>query len=401
MKLKFFLIVIFCFSGFISGEVETQKGPELPGFIGPYLQNPGEDSVTVCFITKKGGNPRIIIWKAEDSSKVICRRGSDPIPGTPWTVWKWKVSGLKSGVRYNYLISHLTNNIPQSTEILSFYIPGNKTIKVALFNDLHSRYSTLELLVNQIKGEDYDFSVLLGDCWENPESAEQAFLVLYNYINLLNAGEKPMIFVQGNHEYRGKFAAYMSYLFDLPNLNPQSPPGEQLYYYTLRSGPVWFLIMDCGEDFEKKFEIMQPYREKQGKWLKTLLENKEHKKTQWRVKLSHIPLYNDNIWNSEPSRKMWEQILQDAKINISLAGHDHEYKVLKKSETLKVNHEKHGKWEMTPPYPVMIGGGPGKQEATIMLLEADENKLHIRMIRGMDGSICGEINIKNGKKREN
>lgn len=381
---------------------------ELPEPVGPYLQSPSVKGMTVCFAARSISAAQVELKEIGATDKRVYTATPTPIPDTSWTVWKTKLDHLKPGSEYEYLVHYRREDAAHSTKTYHFLTldPKAQTIKAAFFNDIHEKFPTLEAIMKHCKPEDYDFSVLMGDCWQNPQNADRAIEVLNHYIQWLDAGEKPMLFVRGNHECRGPFADRLGYLFDLPNLSPAAPVGEQQYSFTLHAGPVWFLAMDCGEDFEKMFDVMQPYRKRQAEWLETLLKKNDHKNAPWRVMLSHLPLYNDNIWNSEPSRRMWEPILSHANIDLALSGHDHTYKVLEQGKTLKVTHdpkytENRGEWEMTPPYPQMIGGGPDSNLATVMLLKADANTLQIRMIEAEGGTVCKEINsTKNALRSE-
>ena len=117
-----------------------------------------------------------------------------------------------------------------------------------------------------VKPEDYEFSVLLGDFWTNPSSdhgADKVFRSMETYIRLLNAAEKPMLFIRGNHETIGNFADKMAYLFDMPGLKPAAEFAEQNWFCALRAGPVWFVALDGGDDFTKRYELFQPLRQRQ------------------------------------------------------------------------------------------------------------------------------------------
>ena len=61
----------------------------------------------------------------------------------------------------------------------------------------------------------------------------------------------------------------------------------------------------------------------------------------WHVLLTHMPLYNDNIWNSEPCRQMWEPVLTGAAIDLELSGHDHTWKLLRKGKTYEITFNGH------------------------------------------------------------
>lgn len=371
----------------------------LPAVLLPYLQNPSGDGITVCFLAQNGVTDVRVLWRrAADSGKPaqIAAKGT-PIGTTPWTIWKARLAPLQAGAAYEYQVRHVQEKAETTTPAFGFQAmdPHAKTFRAAFFNDIHNHAATLEAVMKNVKPEDYEMTFLLGDMWTDPspaKGAEQVFRSMEAYIRLLHASEKPMIFVRGNHETRGGFAKRMACLFDLPNLDPAAGEFDQQWQFTLQPGPVWFLALDGGDDFTKRFEIFQPLRQRQAQWIKGLLERKEGAGC-WRILLTHMPLYNDNIWNSEPCRQMWAPVLAGAGIDLELGAHDHSWKLLPKGKTCEITFNGHypdqqdpqnrKQWSYTLPWPVMIGGGPapqGAEEGAVMLLHADQKTLTVRLI---------------------
>jgi hypothetical protein len=50
-------------------------------------------------------------------------------------------------------------------------------------------------------------------------------------------------------------------------------------------------------------------------------------------------------------------------------------------------------WTMTPPYPVLIGGGPSPKQGTVMLFEATSSSLHTRLLN-TDGKQLAEVKLE-------
>jgi hypothetical protein len=231
--------------------------------------------------------------------------------------------------------------------------------------------------------------------WTNPSpahGAEAVFRSMNDYVRLLNASEKPMIVLRGNHETIGGFADKMAYLFDLPNLSPTKNFIDQNWYFTMQAGPVWFLGLDGGDDFIKRYDLFQPYRQRQAEWMKGLLTHHAGADASWRIVLTHMPLYNNNIWTSEPCRLMWEPVLKDAKIDLEFSGHDHTWKTIPKGKTYHITFnghypdqqdpEKRKSYSFTSLWPVIIGGGPrlsGAERGTVMLLKAQRGTLEVEV----------------------
>jgi predicted phosphodiesterase len=363
----------------------------------PYLQNPTADEMTVCFLAQAAEKVRVA-W-SEDAGAALTEvaANSSVIPGTPWTMWKTRLTGLRPGGAYRYQVRYRLRFAGKdgTTPWHRFRTlnPEAKTARFVVFNDLHHQDRTLAALMRFVKAEDFEFSMLLGDCLEAYPNETGLFRAWADYLPLLDAANKPVLFVRGNHDTRQSFASRLAYLFDLPNLSAAQPWGEDQWQFTLRAGPVWFLAMDTGEDENgankdprtayKHPEFWRTYRRREAEWLKQLLAAKPGGEAPWHLFLSHIPLYNNNEWDSPSSRESWEPILRDAALDLLLAGHDHDWKLLPK------------KTGGRPPWPVLIGGGPsakkGSEEGTVMLVTADATSLRVRLLAASDGRALTEF----------
>jgi hypothetical protein len=382
-------------------------GPRpLPAVLLPYLQNPTTDGVTVCFLAQ-GADQVWVAWGLADQPALTKTPAmGTAISGTPWTVWKTRLAKLPAGAAGRYQVHYHLAAENAATAMYHFHTldARAKTLRLAVFNDIHNQDQTLEALMRHVKPDDYECSLLLGDMWTNPDranGAEQVFRSLEAYIRLLQASEKPMILVRGNHETIGSFADKMACLFDLPNLDSRADFIGQNWYFTLQAGPVWFLALDTGDDFIKRYDLFQPYRQRQAEWMQELLARHAGADAPWRVLLTHMPIYNDNIWNSEPCRLMWEPILNRARLDLEISGHDHQWKQLGQGETFNITFNGHypdqqdpenrKHWSYTLPWPVLIGGGPSLNEGTVLLFSADEKTLRARLLAAQDGRLLTEF----------
>ena len=379
----------------LSATAQTSATANLPPTVfPPYLQNPTADGMTVCFLAQ-GMDQVSVAWRmgaAADLAETTTgptdsAAVSLPVPGTMWTMWRVRLSGLHGGAVVQYQVRYRSRFGGQSgvTPLARFRTldPAAKTLRFVMFNDLHHQDKTLASLMQFVKPEDYEFSVLLGDCLEAHPNDAELFRAWRAYLELLNAGEKPVVFVRGNHDTRNSFASRLAYLFDLPNLNVAQPWGEDQWQFTLRAGPVWFLAMDTGEDEDgvntdprtayKQPELWRASRRRQAVWLKDLVATKPGADAPWHIFLSHIPLYNNNPWDSPSSRDLWEPVLRDANLDLMLAAHDHQWKLLQKNPGGR------------PPWPVLIGGGPSLNEGTVMVAAADATTLRVRLLAASDG----------------
>lgn len=364
----------------------------------PYLQNPSPTEMTVCFLSTDASNVKvdysgknIIGSKSIDAKKL-------EIPKTNWTIWKARLKNLQPGGEYTYRVRYKEGKEEKKSETYKFKTfnwAANETSAIA-FNDGHDKTGVIEELMKHVKPDDFEFSLILGDMWNDPnqnDNARRVFITMAGYVKLLDASNKPMMYVRGNHDTRGGFAPQLSYMFDLPNNNPESEFPDQNAYYEFQSGPVWFISPDAGEDGDKRQEIFKPYRQRQVSWLKNLFAKSPSAKAPWRIIPMHIPLYTPRGWDQPDALERWESILNDAKIDLMIAGHDHKPHFVPKGKTF---NRKQDNKPQTPPYPVLVGGGPnmdGGEIGTVMLIKADKKKLSVRML-DTKGKVIDRINLK-------
>ncbi|MCX6928966.1 MAG: metallophosphoesterase family protein [Verrucomicrobia bacterium] len=390
------LALLACLLALSSGAAppeSTQSAADkgLPAVLPPYLQNPTADGMTVCFLGQGAEQVRVA-WALDSQSALteVAATGL-AIPGTPWINWKTRLGELDRGAAYRYQVLY---RLPTGSAVSPIYRfrtldPQAKTLRFAAFNDLHNNGQTLQALMRFVKPDDYEFSLLMGDCFGDPSSANGAhelFRTLTAYLPLLDSGNKPILFVRGNHETRGDFASRLACLFDLPNLDAAQKADDQQWQFTLRAGPVDFLALDTGEDDDpgtpensyKRPKFWQTYRQREARWLKELLAAQPATAAPWRVFVSHIPLYNPAGWISPSSREYWVPLLRDAHIDLMLAGHDHAWRHV--AEGASGN-----------PWPVLIGGGPSLDEGTVILFAASKTNLCARMLAARDGRLLTEF----------
>ena len=386
-----FLVVIAALC-FLSLELNAADAGTnaLPAVLSPYLQNPTADGMTVCFLAQGAEQVRIA-WNKEDRSSLReVPSQSTAIDGTPWTIWKMRLTNLRPGTAYHYQVRYRLAANNTTTPMYRFRTldPHATTLRCAAFNDLHNRDSTLAALMQQVKPEDFEFSVLMGDCFADPGTANGAYEVfrtLNAYVHLLDGANKPIILVRGNHETRGNFSHQMANLFDLPNLSITQKWGDDQWQFALHAGPVYFLAMDTGEDDDdstplasyKNPALWQTVRQREADWLKQCLAAKTGQDVPWRVFLSHIPLYNSPCISAR-ARDLWSPLLHDFKPDLMLAGHDHTWR-----KALPPTQD--------TPWSTLVGGGPSMDEGTVMLLSADDKTLRVRLLSANDGRILTEF----------
>ncbi len=383
------------------GAPDLGKDP-LPDVLAPYLQVvQGAVPTWVCVPARAA---REVVVEAGDArgERVAARAPAiaRPIRGTPWTIWLAPVAADRP---YRIVV----DGRPHGGWRRIRRAPDDGMARIACLNDLHDRIGTLALAAAQLKPANHDLTVLLGDIFNDPaakEGAERTFRTLHALATLLRADEVPMLYLPGNHDYRGDFADRVDDLFLAPRCDPlrHDPAGgigAADQGWDLRWGPVVLVAADTGEDFEKRPGLFRPLRERQVPVLRAALAAAAD--APWRALLTHIPLFSDDIWNSEHARETWTPTLAQGKVDLALAGHVHTCKLIPagKEQVIDFKASRTDSQPLsrtvryTPPFPTVIGGGPEAERATVMFLEADARRLSVRAVSAATGKELNRLDL--------
>jgi hypothetical protein len=362
--------------------------------------------MSVCLVSQTAKTVSIQVrpTNAQDKTPAPVTAEALAIPGTSWTRWAARLQGLPAGGLCAYQV--IVDGKAGPWQEFRTLNPAAPELRFAVFNDVHDQLATLDRVLAHVPAESFEFSVLLGDCWNDPQTKNQAdrvFRTLDGFVRRLDAARKPLLYVRGNHDLRGPFAPQLARLFVAPRLRADAPLGEQDVTLAFAAGPAFLLFADTGEDFEKKKEVFNVLRERQTPWLRSELASPAAQ-GRWRLFLSHIPLFNDNIWNSEHARKAWTDVLAEGKVDAAFAGHDHGWKLLPKNQPLTVRFKSSpadsqfsdGTVTSTPPFPVLIGGGPkpaGKEQGTAMLFKVTAKDCSVRLVGAETGALLTQLEL--------
>lgn len=374
----------------------------LPDVLAPYLQlTQSTVSIWVCVPARSAREVVIECYDASGGGVTSTKTAaSRPIRGTPWSIWHAPVA---ADAPYRIVV----DDKPHGGLRRMRKPVDDATTKVAFLNDLHDRTGTLALAASRLTRENHDLTVLLGDIFNDPtgkDGAERTFRTLHALATLLRADEVPMLYLPGNHDYRGAFADRVDDLFLAPRLAPSDHNanggiGAHDQGYDIRIGPVALVAADTGEDFEKRPELFNALRERQVPILDAALAR--HADAPWRVFLSHISLFSDDIWNSEHARRTWTDTLAKGKVDVALSGHVHLWKTIPagKEQVIRFKPSPRDSQPIdrevryTPPFTTVIGGGPDPKAATVMLLRATSKSLTVRTLAADDGRELSQVQL--------
>ena len=364
---------------------------------GPYLQNVGENEITILWKT----NNNAIAWveiALDDGSHFYAEERPkyyDTVLGIKkiGTLHKVTINGLEKGTTYRYRIySHevLENNVYNtkmgsivannvySAEPYSFKTldSANSEVTFAVVNDIHTDNEKLTDLLGNVKLKELDFIVFNGDMVHQIRSEQTLWDAYMDTSVKLFAKRLPFFHTRGNHETRGAFAVnYMDYF----------PTSTGMPYYGFRAGPAYFLMLDSGEDKPDSdieyggFAAFDQYREKEIEWLREIVQTEEFKNAPVKIVFIHIPVFTSSWHGTREAERLFYPVLNEAGIDLMMCGHTHKHSYLPKGE--KGNT-----------FPVLVNSNKD-----ILDVKIKDNAVFLR-IMDQKGKVLKKIDLKKDKK---
>lgn len=314
---------------------------------GPYLQAVGPDRFTVCWETNIPSVGWIEIapddsthfYRTERPQHFDARFGRKRV-GKFHSV---TISGLKPATAYRYRVmqqsvlseegrarvlygegygSDILKHKPFKVSTLDSTKPS---VKFAVVNDMHEQDSLLRRAFAGARDKGYDFVMFNGDMTTEMTSSDYIWDNYLHSASELFASDIPLYMARGNHENRGDFA--INYMDMFPSLTGAP-------YYGFRQGPVYFLVLDGGEDKPdsdiRNLGIMcqDQYRDEELAWLRTTLASPEFREAPVKIAFIHMPpdATPKGWYGVSQINEKFMPLLNDAGISLMLCGHYHKYK---------------------------------------------------------------------------
>jgi predicted phosphodiesterase len=354
---------------------------------GPYLQNPGADSMTVMWMTSVPGYGYVEYGETQSLGRKADGY-ADGLVQANNLLHRIPLTSLKPRAKYFYRVcfkptpvfrSHHIEFGPEiSSEVHSFTTrdPAAKSVRFAMYNDIHDNVAMWKTLHGFVAKEKLDFHFLNGDITNRMQEEREMVELFLDPCTEMFARETPFLYARGNHETRGGYSREMKKYLALPN---------DSYHYAFTHGPVRFVVLDSGEDKEDSHKdyfglnAFDAYRSMQTEFLRHEIQSDAWKNARWRIALFHIPSFRGKeAYTMAQLRKTWHPLLNDGKADLFLAGHTHRYAVIPADPAAGHN------------YPVVIGGGPRIGIGTVTLVEADAKNIRVKQTRD-DGQQVGEL----------
>lgn len=338
---------------FASQWVSTSSGQEAsstattaaPKQYGPYLQNPSDTEMSILWTTEKPALSWVEYWPADNpGERKVAQEASFGLRQLKSPNHAVTLKGLKPGTQYSYKVYSRPKNgrEPDVIEMekgstakdgsFSTLNKNSDTCDIIIVNDMHGRGEVMANLLEQGKAETKDLIFHNGDIcnWLSEDYQIEKTIITPTQKYLANT---PLLFVRGNHEYRGSKSLDITKPF---------PPRNGQYYYLLRQGPVCFVVLDTGEDkADDRKELFGVtdwvnYFNEQAEWLKTAVEDPLFKNAPYRIAIQHIPSTpsrGDRVnYTGELIREKWFPSLNKGKVHLMICAHTHRNMYLPASE---------------------------------------------------------------------
>ncbi|MDD2216033.1 MAG: FN3 domain-containing metallophosphoesterase family protein [Eubacteriales bacterium] len=322
---------------------------------GPYLQGMGENGVTVVWTTNNDALSWVELAPAGDDSFYAAERprfydyehGNKNIG----KLHRVTLSGLSPGTEYRYrifskeMIGYEGYSVTYGKVVASnvfsqkpytFKTLNRKKERLAfkVVNDIHAQNSNLKSMLGSINKSNTDLVIFNGDMISTVNHEEEIFSAFMDTSVDLFAKEVPIFYARGNHETRGKASpAFFNYF----------PTNTGEYYYTFQAGPVFFVVLDSGEDKPDSdieysgLACFDEYRSRQKTWLESVTSSAEFKDAPFRIVIVHIPPAGSTWHGTKEVADKFVSTLNNARIDVMLCGHTHDYQFISKGEEKNID----------------------------------------------------------------
>lgn len=315
-----------------------------------------------------------------------------------------RLEGLEPNTRYYYrtettpFLYHHSHKLeagqPVLGEIHSFTTPGaaRTSGSFAVMNDTHAKQPTLKALAAKLDELAADLTVWNGDLVDAYNDADSTVAAVLRPGDSAFAAERPLLFVPGNHDYRGAWARNIDRA--LPCWEHAAPEDRGCgRNFVVRTGPLALIGMDTGEDKPDRHPAwaghvrFEPYRERQRDWLARALKSPAAATADFVVLFCHIPLFDERP-NANPgdliegfaswqrqSADLWSPLLKEHGVQLVVAAHVHRHRYDAPTEERPWSQITGGGHDMTRQVTVIHGRAEGDELEVVVDNIADGKEL--------------------------
>lgn len=297
---------------------------------GPYLVDPSETGITVVWTTDTPSHAAVRFGTGE----TLDRQAESPEHGLlpVGTLHAVRLDGLEPGKTYRYqaVATRVVKlnaywpekGLPVESPIASFttFDRRKPAVSFSAVTDTHEVVARIDALMKAIDWPTTDFLVHDGDAFDSLQGEDQLFSRWIDPINRGLAKSKPLVYVRGNHEWRGPFARM---------LFPYVPIAEGRFYFTRDHGPLRLTVLDTGEDKADDTNVYarlnrsEPYLAEELRWFSaTARADARFGAAPFRVVLMHQPEWG----YMADGLARWIAAANAAGVDLVISGHEHKFR---------------------------------------------------------------------------
>ena len=208
-------------------------------------------------------------------------------------------------------------DIVQTKKFKFFPVLKGKDLKVYVLGDCHD-FRDAVMKVGKYYGDDLDMLVLNGDVSENRFYDELITATVLS--QSITKGEKPTLYVRGNHDLRGELASEMLCYAGTDN---------EKFYFTFTAGDIFGIVLDGGEDkpdTSKEYgnlAAFSAYRSEQIDFLDKIIAEKQYEGYDKVLVFCHIPLNTKRNELMPETYIEWAKRLNVIKPDVMVCAHEH------------------------------------------------------------------------------
>ncbi|HKR75354.1 MAG TPA: FN3 domain-containing metallophosphoesterase family protein [Rhodanobacter sp.] len=247
------------------------------------------------------------------------------------------IDGLQPGHTYQYQVASRRvvaikpywpergNTVQGETLRFTTLDAARPAARFAVITDTHEKVSRINTLLGEIRRMPEDFVAHLGDTVNWAAGEQQLKDVFLGPTAEDLGGTVPLLYVHGNHEYRGPFAR---------ELGPYLHAQNDRYDYVRDDGPLHLIAVDTGEDKHDDTNVyaglndLRDYRREGLARFGQALAAPRTRGAPFTVVLGHQP---DWGWTGGDNAK-WTQLANRAHVDLFIAGHEHHFMHIKPGE---------------------------------------------------------------------
>ncbi len=181
---------------------------------------------------------------------------------------------------------------PESVTIPFRPVPTDRPINIYHISDTHGRVTHPIKSAKDRYGDDIDLLIMNGDIPTDNMGEYSNLTLVYEIAGAITGGQRTVIHSRGNHDTRGYYAEHLKEFV---------PTANGKFYYTVRVGNIWAMVLDCGEDKADNHEayggdfginVCHDFRLEQTQFIKNVIANAKNEYEAEGVKYRFIIVHN-------------------------------------------------------------------------------------------------------------